>query len=100
MRWLHCFLDDCYELVTQLIQVHPVANCCAKGREGAGGIILAAVEAAVDYLLDARAQGLEQGGNCKRGTDNDDIALLVDDSVQEKLQGNDKGKVDQRIGSS
>ena len=58
-------------------------------------IILAAIEAAVDDLLDAATQGLKEGCNDERGDNNGDITVLVDDAAQEGLQRNDEAYVDQ-----
>jgi hypothetical protein len=59
MRWLHGFLDDCYQMLAQLSQIHLIAQCRAESCERSGCIILAAVEATVNEHLDAMAQRLE-----------------------------------------
>ena len=47
----------------QGVQVDLVAQPGPEGLDEAGGVVAAPVEAAVDLVLDAAAQGLEQGGH-------------------------------------
>ena len=55
MRWLHRFLDDRHQLLTQLGEIHLIAEGGAESGEGLGSIILVAIEAVVDDVLDALA---------------------------------------------
>src|SRR5579863_550731 len=65
----------------------------AKSCQGASCIVLVAVEAAVDDVLDTMAQGLEEGVNGE-GRDHDGhIVIQVDKSAEQILQGKDKAKV-------
>ena len=58
-------------------------------------IILATIETAVDDLLDATTQGLEEGSNNECGNDNRHVVILVDDTAKEKLQRDDQPHVEQ-----
>src|SRR5260221_6412454 len=60
MRWLHCFLDDRYQMLAQLIEIDLITQCRAESCESLGSVIFAAVEAAVDEHLDAPAQRVEE----------------------------------------
>ena len=95
MCWLHRLLNDVEQVLTQLLQVHFLAQGGAEGCHGLGGIILAAIEAPVNNPLDALAQGLEEGRNRQGGDDDCDIVILVDAAAQEVLQGNDTANIDQ-----
>ena len=57
MGGLHGLLDDAEQLGAEGLQVHGGAGGLAEGGEGAGGVVVAAVEAPVDVGLDAGAQG-------------------------------------------
>ena len=54
-----------------------------------------AIETAVDDLLDAMTQGLEEGSNNECRNDNCYIVILVDDTTKEKLQRDDQPYVEQ-----
>ena len=69
MGGLHRFLDDGNEVLTQLREIDLIAQGGTEGSNGFGRIILAAVEAAVDELLDSTAQSLHEGSNDKGGDD-------------------------------
>src|SRR6266581_5314031 len=95
MRWLHSFLNDIEQVLTQLAQVYLIAQGCAERFHNLDRIILTAVETAVNDRLDAMAQRLEQGSN-REGRDHDgDIVVLADDPPQQVLQGKDKNNIDQ-----
>ena len=95
MRWLHRLLNDCDELLTQLAQVHFIAQRYAKSFERTRRIILAPEEAAVDECLDAPPQGIEQCSNCKSGGHNGDVRGLTDESAQQELQRDDESNIEQ-----
>src|SRR5437868_10557473 len=91
---LHRLLHDCDELLTQLAQVHFIAQRYVKSFERTRRIILAPKEAAIYACLDALAQGLEQCGNCKSGDHNGDVRGLTDESTQQELQRDDESDID------
>ena len=62
LGWLHGLVDHRQQLAGQGGQVDLVAKVGAEGGDGVGGVVAAAVEAAVDPLLDAAAGRLEGGG--------------------------------------
>ena len=53
MRWLHRLLDYGQQLLTQGCQVRLLTQGGTESCHDAGGIVLAAVEAAINDLLDA-----------------------------------------------
>ena len=55
VRWLHRLLHHCYQLLPQLVQLDLVAQRGTKSRQGLGCVILAAIEAAINNLLDTTA---------------------------------------------
>jgi hypothetical protein len=55
MRWLHRLLDDSYQLPAQVIQVHPIAECCVEGCQHPGGVMLAPINDLVALLLNVSA---------------------------------------------
>src|SRR5258708_6365964 len=75
MRWLHCFLDDRYQMLAQLVEINLIAQCRAESSESLGSVIFAAVEAAGDENPDAPAQRVKESWNHQCGGD-DDQGLL------------------------
>ena len=60
---LHSVGTDNQQLLRQRIQVDLIAESMAERFNGLGGVVLAAVEASIDYRLDAAAGWLEQGSH-------------------------------------
>ncbi len=89
MHGLHRLLNDRDQVLAQLAQVHLIAQGGTKGLQRLSRIVLAAVEAAVNELLDASAQRLEQGSNRQRGGDDSHVIRLADDATQQGLQRED-----------
>ena len=58
MRWLHGLLDDCDQVLTQLAQVHFVAQCGTECSERVSGIVFATIETVVNTLLNAMGKWL------------------------------------------
>jgi len=54
---LHRVLDDGHEVERQRVELDLGAQTAGELRDGVLGVVAAAVEAAVDEVLDARAQG-------------------------------------------
>src|SRR5258708_29966380 len=67
VRGLHRVADRADELGADGIEVDLVAQLDAERVERARGVVARAIEAAVDRVLDATAQPLEQGETPKRG---------------------------------
>jgi hypothetical protein len=67
---LHGLVDHPQQLALQGVQVDLVAQPGREGVQGAGGVVAAAVEAAVDQVLDSAAQRRERrrGGQGGGGT--------------------------------
>src|SRR2546421_6655201 len=63
MGGLHRLLGHGDQACAQLVYVHFTAQCRAERFHSPGSIILAAIEAAVDDLLRAPSQGMEEGCN-------------------------------------
>ncbi len=80
MRWLHRFLNNRDEVCTQLIQIHFVAQGCAKRLHNLRRIVLPSIESAINDTLDTMPQGLEDRGDNERRNHNGDIVILADDS--------------------
>ena len=59
MRRLHRLLHDCHQLLAQRVQVHLTAQGCTEGRQGAGRIILATIEATINETLDTMTQAAD-----------------------------------------
>ena len=57
-------------------------------------IILAPVEAAINALLDALTQGLEEDSNDEGGDDDSYLRGLLEKPPQEGLQSNDAASID------
>ena len=55
MRWLHRFLNDVQQLLTQLFQVNFVAQCVAESGQDLLRVILSTIETAIDDRLDTTA---------------------------------------------
>ncbi len=84
--WLHRLLSRRHESLAQLRQINLIAQRLAESCQDFLRVILVAVEAPVNKILDTRAQGLECTGYCQRGSNNDYTVCLADESTQEKLQ--------------
>ena len=63
---LHGLLNDFQQLLTQLVQIHLIAQGRTEGCKGTSGIIPGAVEPPVDNGLKTSSQWLEQSSNAKR----------------------------------
>src|SRR6266699_1576835 len=97
---LHGLLNDCQQLLAQLVQVHLIAQGRTEGCKGTSGIIPGAVESPVDNDLKTSSQWLEQSSNAKRRSDNHHGNLcsrckLSCEYAQKRLQGNDACEIDQ-----
>src|SRR6266699_1718937 len=92
----HGLLNDCQQLLTQLIQVDFLAQGGTEGSHYLRGIVLAAVETPVNQTLDATAERLEQPVNRQRGEDDGHAAVMADDATQQRLQPNHQAHVDPR----
>src|ERR1700682_2935490 len=57
MCGLHRLLDDGYQVFAQGCQIHFLAQCGTESCQRASGVILAAIETAVDESLNAMTQG-------------------------------------------
>ena len=55
MRGLHRLLHHGQQVLAQLVQVHFLTQGGAEGCHGPGGVILAAIEAAINELLETLA---------------------------------------------
>ncbi len=60
------------------------------------GVVLFAVEAAVNHRLHPLAQRRKQGGNDQRGNDNGNGGLLTADRIEHALQQHHQSKINQR----
>jgi hypothetical protein len=63
MRGLHGLLNERNQVLVQLRQIHLITKSSTERLYRFGCIILAAVEAPIDDLLDTTAQGQEQCSN-------------------------------------
>ena len=63
MRWLHRLLHDSNQLLTQLVQVHLIAQRGTEGSYDFSSIIFATIEVAVNDVLEAPPQRLGEGRN-------------------------------------
>src|SRR6266566_8139475 len=81
-------------MLTQLTQVHFIAQCGPISCHYTGCIVLAAVKAAVNALLNAAAQWLEEGSNGKSGSHNRQV-VSSGETAQEKLQADDATGIQQ-----
>ncbi|HEX9131107.1 MAG TPA: hypothetical protein VF844_02320 [Ktedonobacteraceae bacterium] len=63
MPRMHRLVDHRDQLAPQLLQIHPVAQRRAKSVQRFGRVILLAIEAAINQVLDAPAQWLKERGN-------------------------------------
>src|SRR6266550_4757547 len=95
MCWLHSLLNDCYELLTQLAQVHFISQRGTESGKGDGGIILSTVKATINDSLNTMVQGLEQSGNGECRDHDGDIINLINDPLEQVLQGKDEAEVEQ-----
>ena len=77
-----------------MIQVHLLAQRCTVGCYDLGGIVLAAIETAVNDGLNAMTEGLEEEKNDQGGDNNGNITVLVDDCSKQVLQGKDEAEID------
>ena len=72
---LHGFFDDGEQVSAKLAQIDFAAQGRAEGGQRPGGVILAAIEAAINQRLETAAQRLEEGGNRQSGDDQHDGLL-------------------------
>src|SRR5215469_673385 len=97
---LHGLLNDCQQLLTQLVQIYLIAQGRTEGCKGTSDIISGAVEPPVDYGLKTSSQWLEQSSNAKRRSDHHHGSLcsprkLSCEHTQKRLQGNNTYEIDQ-----
>jgi hypothetical protein len=64
------------------VQVNLVPQPNPEGLDDAGGVVTAAVEAPVDRLLDAAADGLEGGGHGQGGAGHGQAGVLAEQLAQ------------------
>ncbi|TMD24110.1 MAG: hypothetical protein E6J04_20625 [Chloroflexi bacterium] len=83
MRWLHRLMYDGQQLLSQLIQVHLIAQSRTEGCYDLRCVILVTVEASVDDYLDTPAQGLEEVIDDKRGDNDSYRGGLIKEPSQE-----------------
>jgi hypothetical protein len=104
VRRLHRLLNHAQQLPRQPAQVGLVAAGLGKacpersrrGRQHLLRVVLAAVEAPVDDVLDAPAQGREQAGDRQGGDDDGQLGLLAGEGAEDTLEQDDTAEVDQR----
>src|SRR5205807_10573737 len=89
----HRFLHGCEQFLPQLFQVHFAAQPGTESLDDFGRIICAAVEAAINALLEAMAYRLDEGRDGQGGEDDGHAAALVDNTPQERLQVDDQTNV-------
>src|SRR5258707_15010136 len=96
MRRLHCFLDDRYQMLAQLIEIDLIAQSRAESRESLGSVIFAPIEAAVDERLDAPSQRLEESCNHQCGGDDDQglLGQTAGYATHQGLQGEDETDIE------
>src|SRR6266566_3955880 len=80
--------------LTLFQQSHFVAQCGTQSGERTDRIVLATVEAAVNTLLNATAQWLEESSNGKSGGHNRQV-VSSGETAQEKLQADDATGIQQ-----
>src|SRR5438105_2140511 len=95
MGRLHRVLDDREDLCRYLIELNIVTEASAEGSQGAGGIVLAPIKAAVYEGLDAATQRMEQGGNGEGRDGNREPRSLTGYDAKERLKGHDSTHVQQ-----
>src|SRR5215467_7496266 len=95
MRWLHCLLHNCNQILTDLAQIHFTVQGCSERGNDTCCIIAATIETAINYGLDAPPQGLDQSRDDQGGGNDGERRVLLDDSTQEKLRHEDEAKVEQ-----
>jgi len=83
------------QLGAELLQVGPLASCGGKTLDGSHGVVLLAVETAVDESLDAPAEGREQCGNGQGREHVGGGRLVTDDHCEQALQKDDAAEKDQ-----
>ena len=108
MGGLHGLGDHGDQFLSQLLQVHLIAQGGTESFQRFGCIVPSAVEAAINDPLDGMAQGLEEGRDHQCRGDNDQgILLLAQESAHQGTkdeyethveQGNDhrQGTIDER----
>ena len=96
MRGLHRLLHHRQQVLAQLLQVHFLAQGGTEGSHHLRCIILAPVETAINDLLDAPAQRLEQPVDRQRGDDDGHVAVMADDTTQKRGEANHQAYVDPR----
>src|SRR5215471_18888320 len=74
--WLHRLLHHRQQALAQLVQVHFLPQGGAESCHGLGGVILAAVETAIDDRLDTLAQGLSDEKGDEGGEDDGHAVVL------------------------
>jgi len=97
MRWLHGFLNDIEQVLTQLAQVYLIAQGCAERYHDLGRIVLTAVETAVNDRLDAMAQGLEErrDSECRSNDDHGRLRDLPGEQAHQCPETYHQANVDQ-----
>src|SRR6266699_3624063 len=96
MGGLHGLGDHGDQFLSQLLQVHLMAQGGAEGFQRLSGIVLAAVEAAINDSLHAMAQRLEEGSDHQGRGDNDQgVLLLTQESAQQGTKDEHQAHVEQ-----
>src|SRR5690242_13600297 len=96
MRWLHRISYDMQQLVGERLQVNLLPERRRQPGQRAGGIIAAAVEAAINASLEATAQRLKERGDNKGRRDDSQRRFLPNAShcLDERLSANHTKEVD------
>ena len=91
---LQGFFHNGHDLGLQVVQVHLFAQSCPEGCHDLLGVVLLTVEAPVDVMLDAAAEGSEKGGDEQGREDGDYRRLLTADGSYERLEQHHAAKID------
>ena len=97
MGRLHRLVDDGQQVLAYLLQVYFTLQRGAEGRQRLLGIILAAIEAAINEDLDALAHWQEERGNRQRGDDQHHrllVGLAAGNRPGQAFQPDDEARVE------
>src|SRR5579884_3827331 len=95
---LDCFVDCRNQVGAYPVEIDFIAQPRLEGRKHPGGIVLVAVEAAVDENLQAATPRVEQAGDEKRGQSDRELRILTGYGAENRLEDDYAAEIKQRHG--
>ena len=94
LGWLHGLVHDRQQLAGEGVEVDLLAEAGGERLDGLGGVVLAAVEAAINHLLDPAAGRLKQGRHRQSGAGHRPARGFGADRARELANAQDQAGID------